>query len=567
MDEQLATKPILGKATRGKSITRVISNAILNAVVRQAAYLTNLPFSDMSNNLLAVVEGVMDKSFPIDWESIGRLVNLSKRKVYKHFTETIAPKVKNCPVSKEDERIIISYLKRAIERNMPVDAGYLEREVKPLLSNSYYKVELLRKYNNLKRIKEITEFATKHNYDMSRPSAPNTDIEGLVTPESPGFHNSHLVVGTSHRDSISSSVGHGAHNFLWSDEASSRRSMTGLSRDMEFCLDAGPMYLSTTSTKNSVVHQSSVPCDISQGLRGQQDMNSKMSLPYEQSMPSVVLPIPDITDNVNERAAHSSFYGKTLADFHRSIMSGSLPQMARNLSATSSGDGSHWESSLVVGDDQAIQPCNASTNMLTPTIKNMSGIRDPEPLSANDPSANALTKEVVVFGLPKLLQSASDVTEPYGLEGGRSGNMDSTPRELKAYPYNTHPLQITNVLAAEFSENGGIMSPLNYSQDIEFSARTDQAMLDKIDFDTHESNELMGVLATDACVASPFFAATGMQGQVPKDHAPASIQSGAPNFAGDTKIAHVDMSASRLSPLSLLNTYNIREQKYSPEMN
>ena len=50
----------------------------------------------------------------------------------------------------------------AIDRGSKLDIEILEKYIKPRFGSKYLKVTLLRKYNNLKRTKEITQHLEQH---------------------------------------------------------------------------------------------------------------------------------------------------------------------------------------------------------------------------------------------------------------------------------------------------------------------------------------------------------------------------------------------------------------------
>lgn len=50
---------------------------------------------------------------------------------------------------------ILEEMHRAIEDNRPLDMRLLDDKIKPVIGKKYLKVALLRKFNNLKRTKEI----------------------------------------------------------------------------------------------------------------------------------------------------------------------------------------------------------------------------------------------------------------------------------------------------------------------------------------------------------------------------------------------------------------------------
>ena len=56
----------------------------------------------------------------------------------------------------------------AIDRGQRLDIEVLEKYIKHKFGNKYLKVALLRKYNNLKRTKEITQHLDQHEAQLKQ---------------------------------------------------------------------------------------------------------------------------------------------------------------------------------------------------------------------------------------------------------------------------------------------------------------------------------------------------------------------------------------------------------------
>lgn len=70
---------------------------------------------------------------------------------------------------------ILEEMHRAIEDNRPLDMRLLDDRIKPVIGKKYLKVALLRKFNNLKRTKEILNHVREVEERLPRrPVAPAT---------------------------------------------------------------------------------------------------------------------------------------------------------------------------------------------------------------------------------------------------------------------------------------------------------------------------------------------------------------------------------------------------------
>ena len=95
------------KRTRGKSFTAELSNQIMSEVTRQCAAMLNKPIEYYDKHLEEVVNNVLHKKFEVDWDQISKRTGIQKRKCYKHFNETIAPKLASKGFDSSDEQFIL----------------------------------------------------------------------------------------------------------------------------------------------------------------------------------------------------------------------------------------------------------------------------------------------------------------------------------------------------------------------------------------------------------------------------------------------------------------------------
>ncbi|CAL6004337.1 Conserved_hypothetical protein [Hexamita inflata] len=156
------------KKTRGKSFPQDLSNHILLQVTKQTSLNLHIPMEELIKNPATVVNSVLEKKYEVNWDDIARITNTPKRKCYKHFNETIAPKVTSCGFSNSDEKYIIDQMHLAIDRGQKLDNDLLEKSIKARLGDKYLKVTLLRKYNNLKRTKEIINHMEEKEREMKQ---------------------------------------------------------------------------------------------------------------------------------------------------------------------------------------------------------------------------------------------------------------------------------------------------------------------------------------------------------------------------------------------------------------
>lgn len=131
----------------------------------------NTQVRDLLQSLPVLVTAVLEKKVDIDWYVVAKNTNTLRRQCYKHFTETIAPKVAGNGFTVKDETFMLEEMHRAIEANKPLDMRLLDERIKPIIGKRYLKVALLRKFNNLKRTKEIIN----HLKEMEAYARPPID--------------------------------------------------------------------------------------------------------------------------------------------------------------------------------------------------------------------------------------------------------------------------------------------------------------------------------------------------------------------------------------------------------